>query len=219
MISIAFICCFLSWFCKPSGLVQLRAVVCPGRKSQVRHGFVPLFPPLLPRNLSSGSLHSITAGPGRSAGRQSASRRSRTTAQRSAVGAHKRSLRTRRPTEYSDGCSALARRARRPSTLCSQEAWSAQAAALSDGSSHLRTELNARKSHAECVRRARLDQARTDNLSAARVCATGLWRRRQKRSLCEGHCFALRCVALCRCGASGSQTRRSLPRADARATP
>lgn len=163
----------------------------------------------------------ITAGPGRSAGRQSASRRSRTTAQRSAVGAHKRSLRTRRPTEYSDGCSALARRARRPSTLCSQEAWSAQAAALSDGSSHLRTELNARKSHAECVRRARLDQARTDNLSAARVCATGLWRRRQKRSLCEGHCFALRCFffALCRCGASGSQTRRSLPRVDARATP
>ena len=193
MISIAFICCFLSWFCKPSGLVQLRAVVCPGRKSQVRHGYVPLFPPLLPRNLSSGSLHSITAGPGRSAGRQSASRRSRTTAQRSAVGAHKRSLRTRRPTEYSDGCSALARRARRPSTLCSQEAWSAQAAALSDGSSHLRTELNARKSHAECVRRARLDQARTDNLSAARVCATGLWLAEAEAEFMRGAllCFAL----------------------------
>ena len=61
MISIAFICCFLSWFCKPSGLVQLRAVVCPGRKSQVRHGYVPLFPPLLPRTLNSGSLASLLA--------------------------------------------------------------------------------------------------------------------------------------------------------------
>ena len=192
MISIAFICCFLSWFCKPSGLVQLRAVVCPGRKSQVRHGYVPLFPPLLPRNLSSGSLHSITAGPGRSAGRQSASRRSRTTAQRSAVGAHKRSLRTRRrniPTAAALSPVGPAGRRR----FAHRRRGRPKAAALSDGSSHLRTELNARKSHAECVRRARLDQARTDNLSAARVCATGLWRRRQKRSLCEGHCFALRC--------------------------
>jgi hypothetical protein len=193
MISIAFICCFLSWFCKPSGLVQLRAVVCPGRKSQVRHGFVPLFPPLLPRNLSSGSLASLLARVEAQVDRahlavQEPSRSGARSARTSAASA----LAGRRNIPTAAALSP-ARRARRPSTLCSQEAWSAQAAALSDGSSHLRTELNARKSHAECVRRARLDQARTDNLSAARVCATGLWRRRQKRSLCEGHCFALRC--------------------------
>ena len=124
MISIAFICCFLSWFCKPSGLVQLRAVVCPGRKSQVRHGFVPLFPPLLPRNLSSGSLASLLARVEAQVDRahlavQEPPRSGVRSGRISAASALS-------PTEYSDGCSALARRTRRPSTLCSQEAWSAQ---------------------------------------------------------------------------------------------